>query len=229
MSMQKKDFVEIEFTGKVKGGEVFDSNIKEDLKQANLDFESKPLVFCLGEGMFLKSIDDFLIGKPESPATYELDLKPEDAFGKRVPSLVQMIPLKVFIQHKANPVPGAMFNFDGRIGKTLTVSGGRVMVDFNSPLAGKDVHYKINLKRKVTDLKEKVKALNEFLFRKDIDFTVEGNKIILRPDKDMKRFVGLFKDKYKEMLGIDTEVREDEEAAEHEKARGEAESEEKAK
>ena len=40
MALQKKDFIEIEFTGKVKDGEVFDSNIKEDLKKLNPDLLS---------------------------------------------------------------------------------------------------------------------------------------------------------------------------------------------
>jgi len=33
MTLKKGDFIEIEFTGKLKDGEIFDSNIKEDLKK----------------------------------------------------------------------------------------------------------------------------------------------------------------------------------------------------
>ena len=33
MSIKDKDFVEIGFTGRIKNGEVFDSNIKEDLEK----------------------------------------------------------------------------------------------------------------------------------------------------------------------------------------------------
>ena len=47
--------------------------------------ESKPFIFCLGEHMFLDAIDDFLIGKPEKPETYEIELEPDRAFGKRNP------------------------------------------------------------------------------------------------------------------------------------------------
>ena len=65
MKLKKGDFIEIEYTGKVKDGEVFDSNIKEDLnemhKDHNHEVEPKPFIFSLGEGMFLKGIDDFLI------------------------------------------------------------------------------------------------------------------------------------------------------------------------
>lgn len=215
MVLDKKDFIEIDFTGKVKGGEVFDSTLEDDLKKIHEDhdhpIEAKPFIFCIGEGMFLKAIEDFLLGKPEARATYEIELKPEDAFGKRNQSLVQMIPLKIFTEHKLNPHPGEMLNFDGRIGKTLTVSGGRVMVDFNNPLAGKTVEYKIDMKRKITDINEKVKALNEFLFRKDFDFVINEKKLVIKAEKDFKKFIEMFKEKFKEILDLELEVQEIEE------------------
>jgi len=206
MSLTKKDFIEVEFTGKIKDGEVFDSNIKKDLEKLNPNVQPKPFVFCLGEDMFLRGVDDFLVGK--DIGEHKIELTPEKAFGKRNAKLVQMIPMKIFVQHKINPVQGAAFNFDGRLGKVLTVSGGRVVVDFNNPLAGKNVTYKIKVLRKIEDISEKVKSLNEFLFRKDFDFEVKEKKLILNVDKDFRQFVELFKDKYKGMLGLELEVKE---------------------
>ncbi len=201
MPLKNKDFIEIEFVGKTKEGGVFDTNIPEELKKLNPGTKAKPFVFCLGEGMFLKSIEDFLIGK--EPGKYTVELTPEKAFGKRNPKFIQRIPIKVFHEQKLNPVPGATFNFDGKMGKILTSSGGRVLVDFNNPLAGKDVVYEINVKRKVEDINERVKSLNDFLFRKDFDFSIEDKKLIIKMEKGMKQFAELFKDKYKEMLGLD--------------------------
>jgi len=212
MVLNKKDFIEIEFTGKVKEGEIFDSNIKKDLEKIHEGhdhtIESKPFIFCLGEHMFLDALDSFLIGKPDKPETYEIELEPDQAFGKRDSTLVRMIPMKIFKEHNTNPVPGTLLNFDGRIGKALTVSGGRVMVDFNNPLAGKTVVYMINVKRKVTDIREKIKALNEFLFKRDLEFTVEGKKLTIRTEKSMKKLVEMFKDKFKEILDLEVDVTE---------------------
>jgi len=115
MSLKKKDFIEIEFTGKIKEGEIFDSNVKEDIESAKLNIEPKPFLFCLGEGMFLKGVDDFLIGK--EIGKYTIELSPEKAFGNRESKLVQMIPMKIFHQHKINPVPGTLFNFDNKVAK----------------------------------------------------------------------------------------------------------------
>lgn len=206
MTLQKKDFIKIEFTGKVKDGEIFDSNIKEDLKDANLKTESKPFIFCLGEGMFLKGVEDFLIGK--DIGEYEIELTSEKAFGKRDANLVQMMPIKIFAEQKVNPVPGAMFNFDGRIAKILTVSGGRVMVDFNNPIAGKDVVYKIKVLRKVEDKNEKIKAFIDFLFKRDLKFEVKDKKLIIEVEGQMKNFVEMFKDKFKDIFDLELEVRE---------------------
>lgn len=206
MTLQKKDFIKIEFTGKVKDGEIFDSNIKEDLKDANLKTESKPFIFCLGEGMFLKGVEDFLIGK--DIGEYEIELTSEKAFGKRDANLVQMMPIKIFAEQKVNPVPGAMFNFDGRIAKILTVSGGRVMVDFNNPIAGKDVVYKIKVLRKVEDKNEKIKAFIDFLFKRDLKFEVKDKKLIIEVEKQMKNFVEMFKDKFKDIFDLELEIRE---------------------
>src|SRR3989344_5253726 len=153
MTLQKKDFIEIKFTGKTKDGEIFDSNIEGDLKKSNLSIKPEPIVFCIGEGMFLEGIDKFLEGK--EIGNYKIELPPEEAFGRRDQRLIQMIPIKVFFDHKSNPMPGAIFQFDGKIGKVLTVSGGRVIVDFNNPLAGKQVRYNVDVLRKVDSLDEK--------------------------------------------------------------------------
>lgn len=209
MALQKKDFIEIEFTGKIKDGKIFDSNIKKDLEKTDLNVKAKPLIFCLGEGMFLEGIDDFLIGKDIQE--YEIELLPEKAFGNRDSKLVQMIPMKIFKEQKVNPVPGAMFNFDGKIAKILTASSGRIMVDFNHPLAGKTVVYDIKVLRKIDDLTEKAKALTEFFTKKDFKLEIKDKKLTIHADKKFSQFLILFKDKFKEILDLELEVEEVEE------------------
>ena len=209
MKLEKKDFIEIEFTAKVKDGDIFDSNIKEDLKGRDLEIEPKPFILSLGEGMFLQGVEQFLIGK--DIGEHNIELTPDKAFGKRDATLVKMMPIKIFAEQNVNPIPGVMFNFDGRIGKVLTVTGGRVLVDFNNPIAGKEVEYKVRVLRKVEDLNEKVKALINFLFKIDLKFEVKDKKLIVEVEKPMRQFVEMFKDKFKEIFSLDMEVKEIEE------------------
>ena len=210
MTLQKKDFIEIEFSAKTREGEIFDSNIKEDLEKLhsghNHSIETKPFIFCLGQGMFLSGVEDFLMGK--EIGKYDVKLSPEKAFGNRNADLIQMMPIKIFAQQKITPIPGTMFNFDGKIGKILTASGGRVMVDFNNPLAGKNVEYSVKVLRKVEDINEKAKAFIDFLFKREFKFEIENKKIILEVEKPLAKFVEMFKDKFKEILDLNLEIKE---------------------
>jgi FKBP-type peptidyl-prolyl cis-trans isomerase 2 len=211
MALEKKDFIEIEFTGRIKGGEVFDSNVKEELEKLHQGHDhpvnAEPFTLCLGEGMFMPAIEDFLIGKEES-GDYEIELPPEKAFGKRDAKLIQRIPLRVFKEQNINPAPGFLFNFDGRIGKVIASTGGRVIVDFNNPISGKDVIYNVKVLKKVTNIKEKAKALIRFLFRSDLDFEINEKKIIIESPKQLAEFVKMFADKFKEILDLDVEIKE---------------------
>ena len=213
MALQKKDFVEIEFVARVKDGEVFDSNLKEELEKLHHGhdhkIETKPFTFCLGEGMFLKGVDEFLIGK--ELGKHKINLGPEKAFGKRDPKLIRIVPLNEFKKNNFNPIPGSVFDFDGKVAKILTVSSGRVIVDFNHPLAGKNVEYDVNVLKKVEDLNEKIKSLNEFFFQNNFPFKVEGKKLIVEIPKGAKQFVELFKGKYKELLDLEITGKEIEE------------------
>lgn len=209
--LQKKDFIEIEFVGKTLEGDVFDTNVAEELKKINPDYSQeqiKPFVFALGEGMFLPGVDDFLVGKPEEKKSYKIELNPDTAFGTRQRALVQIMPTKIFHQHKQNPVPGMMFNFDGRMGKILSASGGRVTVDFNHPLAGKKVIYDVNVLRKIENTDEKVRSFLNFLFRRDLKFEIKEKTLVVEAEKQMLEFVKLFSEKFKEILDLNLEVKE---------------------
>jgi FKBP-type peptidyl-prolyl cis-trans isomerase 2 len=213
MKLKKSDFIEIDFTAKFKeSGDVFDSTISKELKKLSSHAIAKPFTFALGQEMFLPGISNFLIGKEVEtfPKDFTIELKPENAFGPRNASEVKMIPMKVFREHNVQPIPGVSLDFDGRIAKILSVSGGRVLVDFNNPLAGKEVVYEVKVLAKIDDLNQKIKALNEFLFKKDFSFKVSGKKVTIEVEQGMKPLVEMFKDKFKDILGMDLEVNEKE-------------------
>ena len=108
MALKKNDFVEIEYVGRVKDGEIFDTNIKEEAKKINLKIETKPLIICISQKMILPAIDDFLIGK--EIGEYNLELSPEKAFGKRNRTLVKTLPLAVFKNQNSFVYLGTLTN-----------------------------------------------------------------------------------------------------------------------
>lgn len=212
MKIQKNDFIEIDFTGKTSEGDVFDSTMKEDLEKVhsghNHEIKAEPLTFCVGQGMFLNSLDEFLIDK-EVGKSYDVELTPEKSFGPRKRDLINTIPMRVFKEKNINPVQGFTLNFDGKAGKILAASGGRVMVDFNHPLAGKNVNYKIKVIKKIDKVEDKIDSLNRFFFGKPLKKEIKDKKLTLYVEKPMMRLAELFKEKYKEILELDLDIKED--------------------
>ena len=204
---KKGDFVEIEFIGKdISNNEIFDTNIKEEAKKINPEAESKPLIVCIGQEMVVKGLDESLEGK-EPDKKYDVRINPEKGFGKRQPNLVRLMPLKAFASQKVYPQPGMTFALDNNLVKIVSVSGGRVMVDFNNPLAGKDIEYEFSIKKILSDIREKVTALQNFLFGHVFEFEVdEKSKKIIFSDIKLTPVLNAFKDKFKEILGYDLEI-----------------------
>jgi len=73
--------------------------------------------------------------------------------------LIQLISTSKFRKANINPMPGLQVNIDEQMGVIRTVSGGRILVDFNHPLSGKDVIYKVNIISKIDDTVKKVSSL----------------------------------------------------------------------
>lgn len=206
MEVNKNDFIEIEFTGRIAGtNEIFDTNIEADAKKANLDAKNiKPFILSAGHKMLPKGFDDDIIGK-ETEKSYTIEIKPEDAFGKRNPQMVRMVPTKLFHEQKIEPVRGMQITLDGQLVKILSSDRGRTLVDFNNPLAGKVVTYTYKINKIVTDQKEKINAIQEFLFRKTFDFDVKDKTVIFKVEKQFEPFVKMLASKFEEILGLKIE------------------------
>lgn len=160
MALTTGDFIELDYSGKLRDdGTLFDTTIESVAKEAGLNpkAEYKPTIICLGHGQLLRGLDTFLEGK--EPGKHTVKLSPEEAFGKKDPKLLKLIPLKKFKEAKIEPYPGLDVNIDNHYGVVRSVSGGRVTVDFNHPLAGKELTYELEVKRKVEAPEEQVAAL----------------------------------------------------------------------
>ncbi len=205
--VQKKDFIEIEFTGIIKTtNQIFDTNSKENAEKHGIK-DAKPLKICVGEKMVVRGLDAFIEGK-EVGKEYTVELPPEAAFGIRRPDLIKIIPVSVFKERNFMPQQGMVLDMDGIAARVSSVNGGRVTVDFNYPLAGKIVVYDIKILRKIDEPSEKLKALSEF-FMDESDAKIEGSKGIVTLGKKVDKMVlDAFSKKVKELLNLEVEFKE---------------------
>jgi len=56
-------------------------------------------------------------------------------------------------------VPGMILTLDGAIARVKSVTSGRVVIDYNHPLAGEQVIYSIKVHEVITDDKKKIEAI----------------------------------------------------------------------
>lgn len=197
-TVAKGDFVELEFTGRA-NGEIFDTNNADELKKINPKAEPKKTIVAIGQGMVVSGLDSSLEGK-EIGKEYNVLIKSGEAFGPRKRELVKVIPLKVFTEKKVYPQAGMVLTLDDMLVKIIAVSGARVTVDFNNPLAGKDLDYKFKILRKVESDEEKSLAVFEVIFKFVPEFTV-GEKITIKGPKIVEAFVKAYGSKFKEIVG----------------------------
>lgn len=198
---KKNDFIEIRFTGYA-NGEIFDSNVEEDLKKLHEKAEPQKLIVIIGQGMVVPGLDKALENK-ELEKEYEVSFSAKEGFGERKRNLIQVIPLKSFTEQKVSPVPGMVFTLNNNLVKIIAVSGARVTADFNNPLAGKELRYKFKIIRKVSDAKEKSETLFKLFFQFVPEFEIKENKTIVKLPKGLESLIENVKQKFKDLSGQD--------------------------
>ena len=109
----------------------------------------EPIIICLGEKQVIPGLDEQLIDKDFGEYTFEISA--EKGFGKKDPKLLQLVPMSVFKKQNIVPQVGLQVNVDNSFGVVRTAGGGRIIVDFNHPLSGKDLVYDIKLNKIVSD------------------------------------------------------------------------------
>ena len=148
MKAQKGDFVEIKYIGRLDDGSIFDVNDKEAAKKEGMNGHiHERTMICLGQRDLVPGLDDFLCEK-ELGKKLEVVIEPDHGFGKKDPKLLQMIPTNKFKEQKINPMPGLRVEIDQYTGVIKSISGGRALVDFNHPLAGRTLHYEVTITKK---------------------------------------------------------------------------------
>jgi peptidylprolyl isomerase len=144
MSLQKTDFILIEYVA------------KEHLYKEGDIVEPKLVV--IGENWVLKPLDESLttmeIGKPTV-----VEITPEKAFGQRDPEKVKRVPLKQLLARDITPSVGLRIEYGGKNATVRAIGAGRVLLDYNPPLAGKTLVYEVTVKRKLDTVEEKITAL----------------------------------------------------------------------
>jgi FKBP-type peptidyl-prolyl cis-trans isomerase SlpA len=118
----------------------------EDGAVVDSNFEGKPATFSIGDGNLLPGFEETLLGLKKDDQR-EFVVPPEKAFGQHNEQNLQRVSMDNFDELELEP--GAMFSFqngDGELpGVVVEIVDGEVMVDFNHPLAGKNIIFQVKI------------------------------------------------------------------------------------
>ena len=175
MSLQKGDFILINFTAKVKEtNEVIDTTVEDVARKEHLQREGEiyePRLVVIGEKgtWVLQSLDEsFITMELGKDATVEIS--PEKAFGQRDPEKVKRVHLRQLVEKGINPTLGMRIEYGGKNAIIRSIGAGRALLDFNPSLAGKTLIYDVTVTKKLETLEEKIGAL----IHRRIPITEEG-------------------------------------------------------
>ncbi|MBD3215815.1 MAG: hypothetical protein GF311_24610 [Candidatus Lokiarchaeota archaeon] len=195
--LEQGDFVLVKITGKTRKGNVFRVSSEEDAKKAGIYEEQEarqgqytPEFVVVGKPGFL---NEGLMETVENMKYFErksVRIPPEKAFGKRDPSKIERIGIAKFRRMNKGKPPEIGQEFTRRTqqgtqrGRVRNIVQGKVIVDYNHPLAGQYVDYNLEILDKIEEFDKKIEY---FMQNKGIppdnieDFKIdydEENKII---------------------------------------------------
>ena len=176
--MDTGDLVYVEYDAYA-DDELFDTTHEEIAVENDIfdkDQRYGPMPMIIGAGRVVKGFEK---GLAEAKVEDEKDIVfgGEDGFGKRDPKLVETISIREFRKKRIEPQIGMETDIRRKRGTIIAVTAGRVIVDFNNPLAGKELKYHFKIVEKIEDVEKKVGAIIQMYYK-----SYEGFKISLDGD-----------------------------------------------
>lgn len=162
-------FILVKITARTQKGKIFRVSSEEDAKKAGIYDENKakqgfytPEFVIVGKPGFVNEGLTETIKEMNFFEKKSVRIPPTKAFGKRDPKKIERIGIAKFrrLNEGKNPEIGQEFvkQTQGQTqrGTVTNVLQGRVIVDYNHPLAGQNVDYNLEIIDKIEDFNEKI-------------------------------------------------------------------------
>ena len=136
-TVKEKDTVRVHYTGKLADGEIFDDSKGRE-----------PIEFTLGAGQVIPGFESAVLNMAVND-TKTVNIPAAEAYGEQRPELVQSVPVSE-LPKEIKPEVGMQLVSQAPDGQEIPliiteVHADTITVDANSPLAGKDLTFDLEL------------------------------------------------------------------------------------
>lgn len=155
--------------------ELFETTSEAVAKENNIYNEKVvygPQPLIVGKARLFPGLDESML-KAEVGREYEVVIPPEKGAGPRDPKLVELHPVREFAKQEIEPRVGLEVTVKGKPAIITAVTAGRVRLDFNNRLAGRNLRYKYKIVEKPTKPVEVVKLLLKMSYGSNEGFEIE--------------------------------------------------------
>ncbi len=162
MPFQKGDYVLLEYTVADKDdNKVVETTIENKAKEAGIyrpDEVYEPRLIIIGETKLFEPLEQAIMNSSESQEI-TVEIPPDKAFGQRDPGKVRVISIREFYRYGKLPKVGDVVEVNNQQGRVVSITGGRVTLDFNHPLAGKTLVVTAKIIKKLEATEDKIKYI----------------------------------------------------------------------
>jgi len=137
MVVEKNDTIEVEYTGKLDDGTVFDTSKGRE-----------PLKFKVGDGRLIPGFENGVIGMKENEEK-TIHIKAKDAYGERNENFIKKFP-RTMLPPDFKAEKGMMVTLQSQNGqqipaKIIDIDKENITLDMNHPLAGENLTFDIKV------------------------------------------------------------------------------------
>jgi FKBP-type peptidyl-prolyl cis-trans isomerase SlyD len=124
----------------------FHYTVSEAGQELETSKDREPLAILIGHGNIIPGLEKAMDGR-EAGESFEVDVPAAEAYGERREGMVQRVPKKHFGAQKLAPGMQVVLgtNFGPRAVTVEKVGMSVVDVDLNHPMAGKDLHFAVEI------------------------------------------------------------------------------------
>ncbi len=201
--MNEGDFIKLDFTMMVGDDKkIVATNLEKVAKENDIYDENtryRDAVLVVGSDKVFPEINDSFknaeVGKES-----EVKIDAPNAYGIRDTKNIKVHTMREFQRHNIEPQVGKEVNLHNKTGRIISVTPGRVLVDYNHQWAGKPVYYQYTVKEVIQDGLEKVKAIVDMNYNVDSEkfgFEMKKDEVLITVPEEAKFDPAWFEAKYR--------------------------------
>lgn len=149
MEIVEGDIVTINFSARLKDGDIFDTSLEDIAREEGIYIEGKvyePVTFTVGGNAIITGMSKYIVGM-KAGEEKEFTLDAEEAYGHNDEYPVEKVPIETFKNNNITPESGLEIETDKGFALVTNVGEKEVELQYFHPLAGQEITFWVRVEK----------------------------------------------------------------------------------